>query len=628
MPLALLVADNQDAIALLPWGVFFARSREESLLLCFVNSNSNGQGKSREEIDLSKTTGDEANATEYQAVLDRLHELNCVYQPDSADAPGDEKTGFRLVRLSSGDPNRAIHEEISKSDIDAIMLRRSEKTGVQSLDNELVHAIVSDVACEVIQVSPGPKSLDEIQSVMVPVGPGSRSAPALRLGENLATKQQIPLTGVYVEPNVDECAQQVGSRILDRILQSTLGKQATNIEKRIVLDDKLQRGLRSVVGDYDAVILSTRPHGRMHRWLIGGITEGLLTLPDGPNVIAIRSSTPLSGRIALAIDRTLRYGIPQLERSKRIQMVERIQSSSKWDVDFIALTCLSTMIATGGLIQNSAAVVIGAMLVAPLMTPLLGIGLSLVQGNLILMRTAVQSVIRGFLLAVGIAFAAGWIWSDPQITSEMAARGAPGILDLMVAFVSGMAAAYAIGRPNLLSALPGVAIAAALVPPIATLGISLASGQWWLSLGSGVLFATNIVSIVLGTACSFLAVGIRGSHTHGTFQSRTLRVAIVLVILFVSLGIYESLPKAVIPEAFRDQLETYIESHDDVQLISVTRGKPSDHNTVAVLLQSPKPLAAEISDYIRTLAEAEFDRPIRVRVTNELVTVIDANAAD
>ena len=63
MPLALLVADNQDAIALLPWGVFFARSREESLLLCFVNSNSNGQGKSREEIDLSKTTGDEANAS-------------------------------------------------------------------------------------------------------------------------------------------------------------------------------------------------------------------------------------------------------------------------------------------------------------------------------------------------------------------------------------------------------------------------------------------------------------------------------------------------------------------------------------------------------------------------------------
>ena len=83
-----------------------------------------------------------------------------------------------------------------------------------------------------------------------------------------------------------------------------------------------------------------------------------------------------------------------------------------------------------------------------------------------------------------------------------------------------------------------------------------------------------------------------------------------------------------IPEAFRDQLKTYIESHDDVQLISVTRGKPSEHNTVAVLLQSPKPLATEISDYIRTLAEAEFDGPIRVRVTNELVTVIDTNAAD
>jgi len=286
------------------------------------------------------------------------------------------------------------------------------------------------------------------------------------------------------------------------------------------------------------------------------------------------------------------------------------------------------MIATGGLIQNSSAVMIGAMLVAPLMTPLLGAGLSLVQGNLVLLRTAMQSVIRGFILAVGIAFAIGWVWPDLHVTSEMAARGAPRVLDLMVAFVSGMAAAYAIGRPNLLSALPGVAIAAALVPPLATVGISLAMGQWRLSLGATVLFVTNIVSIVLGTACSFLAVGIRGSHTHGAFQSRSLRVAIGLIVLFVSLGIYESLPKAVIPNAFRDQLETYIDSRDGVRLISIARGKTSEPDTVDVLLQSSTPLEKGISDYIRTLAEKEFDAPIRVRVTNELVTVIDTDATD
>jgi len=94
------------------------------------------------------------------------------------------------------------------------------------------------------------------------------------------------------------------------------------------------------------------------------------------------------------------------------------------------------------------------------------------------------------------------------VSGEMAARDLPAMLDLLVALFSGVAAAYAMSRPNLLSALPGVAIAAALVPPIATAGMAMTMGNLELGGGALLLFFTNIVAIVLGTAVTFWAVGI------------------------------------------------------------------------------------------------------------------------
>ena len=97
---------------------------------------------------------------------------------------------------------------------------------------------------------------------------------------------------------------------------------------------------------------------------------------------------------------------------------------------------------------------------------------------------------------------------DWEITPEISNRGSPTLVDLLIAFISGIAAAYANGRPNLISALPGVAIAAALVPPVASSGIAAVSNRPDVAFGAASLFLTNIVAIVLGTGCAFWAVGI------------------------------------------------------------------------------------------------------------------------
>jgi uncharacterized hydrophobic protein (TIGR00271 family) len=175
------------------------------------------------------------------------------------------------------------------------------------------------------------------------------------------------------------------------------------------------------------------------------------------------------------------------------------------------LILLSTSIAGLGLLQNSTAVVVGAMLVAPLMTPIVGAGLALTQGNRHLVRHAGKSVGIGFLGALAVGLVLGAIVPTDGLSGEVLARTHPTLLDLAVALVSGVAAAYALARPNLSAALPGVAIAAALVPPVASIGIAAAHGAFGRAIGATLLFGTNVVAIILGSAATLFVLGIRGN---------------------------------------------------------------------------------------------------------------------
>ena len=194
---------------------------------------------------------------------------------------------------------------------------------------------------------------------------------------------------------------------------------------------------------------------------------------------------------------------------KRGYVFASLQSGSYWNFDFIALISLASAIASLGLIQNSAAIVIGAMLVAPLMTPMIGAGLGLVQGNVRLVATAAKTIAFGFLVSLGLGAFFGYVTGIESPTNEIASRGGPNILDLFVAFLSGTAAAYAGSRPNLSGALPGVAIAAALVPPITSAGIALTTGDLEISRGAATLFGLNLLALILAAALTLYAVGAR-----------------------------------------------------------------------------------------------------------------------
>ena len=200
---------------------------------------------------------------------------------------------------------------------------------------------------------------------------------------------------------------------------------------------------------------------------------------------------------------------PDLSREDRLVLARTLTEGSQWSMDFGMMLGCSVVIAALGLIQNSVAVIIGAMLVAPLMTPLIGIGLALVQGNFKLLGDASQAMFKGALLSLFLGISIRILTPGNEITPEVSIRGTPNTLDLLIAFFAGVAAGYALARPQLSGALPGVAISVALVPPLAAAGIALGTLDWLIALGALLLFATNMVAIILGSALVFRLHGIK-----------------------------------------------------------------------------------------------------------------------
>ncbi|MGH7582559.1 MAG: TIGR00341 family protein [Gemmatimonadales bacterium] len=179
---------------------------------------------------------------------------------------------------------------------------------------------------------------------------------------------------------------------------------------------------------------------------------------------------------------------------------------------FYVMTVLSTTIAAFGLLANSTAVVIGAMLVAPLMGPIFGIALAFTTGDRRLLAPALRGEVIGVGLAFGVAMIIGRVALHPDFSSEILSRTAPTLYDVIIALASGFAGAFALVDERISPALPGVAIATAIVPPLATAGLCVAAGEPHLASGALLLFVANFLAIEIAAAVVFSLVG-RG-HVH------------------------------------------------------------------------------------------------------------------
>ncbi|MGN6279388.1 MAG: DUF389 domain-containing protein [Sphingomonas sp.] len=217
---------------------------------------------------------------------------------------------------------------------------------------------------------------------------------------------------------------------------------------------------------------------------------------------------------------------------EHVNVVEKVHEESGWSPRYLFMTLMSAGIAVLGLLLSSPAVVIGAMLISPLMGPILGLGFAIATFDSAEIRRSGVALIAGTLVA--ILFCAFVVMLSPlqNVTSEIAARTQPNLFDLMIALFSALAGAYAMirGREG---TIVGVAIATALMPPLAVVGFGLATLNWTVFSGALLLFFTNLMTIALAAAVMARLYG----FAHSLSPHQTLLQSIAIGVVFFALAI-------------------------------------------------------------------------------------------
>lgn len=326
-------------------------------------------------------------------------------------------------------------------------------------------------------------------------------------------------------------------------------------------------------------------------------------------------------------ERRLLGWFPTLDRDERHELYERIRLGAVGGVDFYIMMLLAATLASLGLLQGSTAVVIGAMLVAPLMGPLVGAGLALEQGNLPLLRRAFRVALKGTLVGLVVSVLFGLANHGYEPTMEIEARGRPDLFDLFVALASGMVAAYAQGRPNVSGTLAGVAIAAALLPPLAVVGIALTAGHTDIAANASVLLITNLVAIVIGAALVFRLLGVRArgnvdsampAWARRTFAGLIL-IAVILAAPLLLKGMEKNRAGQVRPISFpvssevRDAVKQYVASKTNLRLLTMGREGIEPGAKIIVLLTATGPIVGDFRGELRQLIhEVRTDSPLDI----------------
>jgi uncharacterized hydrophobic protein (TIGR00271 family) len=244
-----------------------------------------------------------------------------------------------------------------------------------------------------------------------------------------------------------------------------------------------------------------------------------------------------SGEPSDSIYHREQFHLPLVERQELYGLV---LASSHMNPAYLTMLALAGLIALLGLLQNSVAVIIGAMLISPLMNPILSAGLALLLGDGKLGRKS--AIVLGLSVGGVILITSLVAWLSPlkQVTPEILARTNPNLLDLFIAVLSGLAGTLALRTGAVaMTIIPGVAIAVAVIPPLAVVGYGLSNHHGTMAGGAFLLFLTNLVSIMISAAVVFLLMGFRpheeAEKGHLKLKYRMALSALVLVVLAIPL---------------------------------------------------------------------------------------------
>ncbi len=377
-------------------------------------------------------------------------------------------------------------------------------------DDITLHDLLMDVPCDLV-VWRGSHAAPPPHRVLIPSAGGPNVELGFVFAEDFhrAYGSKIILLTVLPQGATDEAMAQARSALEARakaaLANLTIPWEA--IELQVIRAASPAAGILQMASPLhaDVVIIGASREGVIHRIRFGEIPEKVAAKAQAP-VLVIKRPLPRRTTIYRQIWDTATQITPNLSEAEKVAVYRESRKNARASRDFFTMIALSTAIATLGLMLNAPAVIIGAMLIAPLMNAIIAMGLGIVQGDARMLSLGVKTTLAGVGVTLAVSFLLELIIPFDTLTPEMIARSAPNLLDLGVALAAGAAGAYALARKNVSSSLPGVAIAVALIPPLATTGMALALEAWRVVLGAGLLFLTNLVGIVAMSSWVFLSM--------------------------------------------------------------------------------------------------------------------------
>ena len=456
---------------------------------------------------------DDTSAEERAGALEELEEL-------VSGTGWTEGVTFEMATRSATTVSRGILDAAAEMGADMILLgvRQTRKGDVEL--GPVVESVMSTATADVVVVRMPPRSsnpLGGVKRVVVAVDGSDESRAAVRVGVLIGSSLGAKVHVLHVQGS--EVPRTIGLGVVARSLDGVEGAGACSRE--LIVANDVGRGILSRAEESDLVIVGAHVGKHVLQW--GDSAAGTHVLREAPGPV-LTVARKVEGRTLAGVLARVRPRLTALEQDSVTWQSERLAGLS---LDFVLLNAVSGLLASFGLLQNSPAVVIGAMLVAPLLGPLTAISVGLVTARLRLTRRASITVLIGAAIAVVCGWILGLVVPLESPTTEMLARGSPSLLDAGVALSAGAVGAYATARKEIPAALAGVAIAAALVPPLCTIGLGLAIGDPGLAFGAVLLFLTNIVSVAVIGAGVFLWFGMHPDKQSVKQRRRAISLGIV-----------------------------------------------------------------------------------------------------
>jgi len=472
----------------------------------------------------------------------------------------------------------------------------------------IADAVIDAAHCAVLAVRPG--SGDTIERVVAGVDGASSALDAAGLAAVVAHGLSTPLSLIHAR-----------NASMSRVYAaSVLARAETAVSDLVEPDTELvdathpAQGINARSRSSDLLFVAA-PHRRGIASIVSGGTLDQ-TLRHNAAHVAVLTRQPTERRRPLQRFRSwLRSLRPALTPLERESVRWRARANAPLTADYMILLGVSAILASFGLLQNSTAVVIGAMLVAPLLGPLAAASTGLVNARLDVLGRAVFTLTAGTLGSAALALVVGAVVPTDAPTEQMLLRGSPTLIDLGVAVAAGVVGAYATARKDIPAALAGVAIAAALVPPICTTGLALGLGDYDLAAGSLLLFTVNTISVVMVGAAVLWWMGLRpddGQHRRAPWLAAITAIVLAFVMVIAGLNVFqgaqrERIAAADIRDLFPDAVVVEVVTEGDSPIV------------VTAIIRSTDEVVVDDVRAAETLLSDDLGRDVELRIVDQRV---------